>query len=301
MGEETTDLQRPNGQKQRAVERYKVRRMRESLRGVHERCQRREPVSFVSAGNTQLDEILGGLRRKRVTVLGAETSFGKSSFAMMVIDEGDRAGKRILYVSAEDDETSCAKRIAARRTGIAGIKLRDERLDDAERDLLHRYANEASLLPWFLDAIGMGAEEASKRVAELCAEEDYDLVIVDYLQCFKAKAQDRRNEVTTVARLFADAVKSKNAAGLFLSQIVRPDRAVGKNWKPGMHDLKESGDIENMAEHILIGWTSAPRQTPTMGDERQHFIDVAKNKDGPRYHQPIRLPFNETTASFVRL
>ena len=35
--------------------------------------------------------------------------------------------------------------------------------------------------------------------------------------------------------------------------LKRPETG-NPNKEPDLHDLKESGDIENMAEHVVLGW-----------------------------------------------
>lgn len=273
-----------------------VRTLYEVLHGVYQRVTSEEPRVFVSTGNHELDELIGGYRPGRITVVGASTSWGKSSFSIMAFDEGTRLGKRILIVSGEDGEDLYGKRIAARRGDINAFRLRDHDLRDHEKERLLYEAEKAERVPFFIDGVGKPAERLAKMVSDLCAEEPYDLVIVDYIQAFKCdrRCQDRRNEVTHIARCFVDAIKGANTAGLVLSQIKRLED--GK--VPTMHDLKESGDVENMAEHVLMGYCETEQDAQTGEEHRNRFAIVAKNKDGPVVSNAIALPFDGRTASF---
>jgi hypothetical protein len=270
-----------------------VRTLEESLRLVYERCQRPEPQPSCSACHLALDRAMGGFRRGRVAVVGAVTSWGKSSYALLVANRAIRSGKRVLFVSAEDDEITCAKRIASLRGDINAMRLRDEHLTDCEHASLFEIVATAEKAPWFLNGIGKGAERLAALVSEVCAEHQHDLVIVDYLQAIAAKAQDRRNEVSTVARLLTDAIKTGGAAGLLLSQIKRLD---GRD--PTMHDLKESGDVENMAEHIMLGTSGDGTDSRTGQPELKRYLELVKNKDGPTGGGRIWMPFESATASF---
>jgi hypothetical protein len=285
----------PEPPKDQVWKKHGVRSLYDVLHGVYQRVTSPEPRVFVSTGNENLDQIIGGYRPGRITVVGASTSWGKSSYAIMACDDGMKAGKRVLLVSGEDSEDLYGKRIAARRGDINAFRLRDHELRDHEKDRLLYEAEHAERVPFFIDGVGKPAEVLATMVAELCAEQPYDLVVVDYLQAFKCirRCQDRRNEVTHIARCFVDAIKGANTAGLVLSQIKRLED--GK--APTKHDLKESGDVENMAEHVLMGYCTS--EVDKSGETRlERFIVVAKNKDGPVIAEAIPLPFDGRTASF---
>jgi len=130
-----------------------------------------------------------------------------------------------------------------------------------------------------------------------------ELVICDYVQRFRtSKFQgDRRNQVTYVAETLSDAIKASGAAGVLLSQLKRIE-----GREPTMDDVKESGDLENMAEHVLLGHKVKKSQDKFAGPAPddgswKRFIACPKNKDGPVTAGKIELPFNEVTASFVRV
>lgn len=278
--------------KEPSWKRLGVRTVYEVLHGVYNRVIAPESRVFVSTGNAEIDALIGGYRPGRVTVLGASTSWGKSSFSIMGFDEGTRAGKRVLIVSGEDGEDLYGKRLAARRANLNAFRLRDHDLSEREKNDLLYVAEKAEHVPFFIDGVGKSAEHLAKMIEELCREEPYDHVIVDYIQAFRcdARKQDRRNEVTHIARCFVDAIKRANASGLILSQIKRLED--GKI--PTRHDLKESGDVENMAEHVLMGYVEKIDE-----HTRQRLLIVDKNKDGPLSADPVALEFDERTASFV--
>jgi KaiC/GvpD/RAD55 family RecA-like ATPase len=277
-----------------AWQRFGARRVADTMQVVWEEQQRKEPPPSVSTTHAELDRVIGGFRRGFNTVLGATTNWGKTSFTIAVVDEALRAGKRGLIVSCEDVEVVYGRRLASRRSGLNAMKMRDATLSVIEKDRLFEWVNAAEEIPWFLPAIGKSAEWIAAAITALCAEWDYDIVVVDYLQKVHTKAQDRRNEVSRVSDLIGSAIKQGNAAGLLLSQIKRLES--GK--QPGKHDLKESGDIENAAEHILIGCMGKSTDSYSGKQVEQRYLKVDKNKDGPQFGDPIWMQFEESTASF---
>ena len=270
-----------------AWERYGARRVKDTFQDVYNAVTATEKVEALGALHPALNDTMGGFRRGFVCVLGAVTNWGKTSYALAVIDEALRAGKRPLFISCEDVEVVCGKRLIARRTGINATALRDGDLTEEDRGRLMDATGRAEDVPWFLDCIGKPAEYIAAAILAMCAEWQHDLVVVDYLQKVHTKAQDRRNEVSIACDLIGNAIKRGNAAGLVLSQIKRLE----KGTEPGKHDLKESGDVENAAEVVMIGFM--------MKGERA--IKVDKNKDGPQMTHAATLRFDEETASFQKV
>jgi replicative DNA helicase len=281
-------LDDPEQPSEPAAKRYGARSMAELLDAVVVRAETQRPERGVTCGNADIDEAIGGFRRQRVTIVGAETSFGKSSFAVMCADEGIKAGAGILLVTGEDGPDTYGQRIMARRADVNALRLRDNVLLEEDIAKMKATAALAQKTPFFIDGIGKQAEYLARAIRDVCAENAIALVIVDYVQAFSCakRCQDRRTEVTHIARTFVDAIKSANAAGLLLSQLKRPDKSVSP---PTMHDLKESGDLENMAEHVLLGHLE-------QNGERVFYI--GKNKDGVRGTDRVPVKFNTKTASF---
>lgn len=276
-----------------AVGRYGVVTVKEAFHCALARAQSRERAVGFTTGHFELDEMIGGIRRSRVVTVGATTNWGKSSFAIMVVDENDQRGVRCLIVSGEDSRDLYENRLVCRRAGIHALKLRDGECSDADVRAISLFEARAMATPFVLPGVGKPVEMLTKAIREVIREEGIQLVVVDYLQCFRfqRRAQDRRNEVTDVARAFGDAIKGEGAAAVFLSQLRRLENP---NHVPSMHDLKESGDIENESDHILIGYW---RDHET--DQEKRYISVEKNKDGPVSSEEILMPFDKRTASFV--
>ena len=289
----------PEPATERPWERFGAATMYRMLRSIADRPLSSGPVPRVSTCSIELDRIMRGFRRGHITTLGAVTSWGKSSWSLMVADEAQKDGKRALIVSTEDPESTYATRLAARRCKLNATKVDDNDLTEQQRIQIGVAADRAPDLPFFLSAIGKPIEWIAQALDVILRHGDYDLAILDYLQaagCDK-KTQDRRNEVTYAARTFADVVKACNCSGLVLSQIKRLERP---GLRPTMHDLKESGDIENMSEHILIGYTEGGKDSRDGTNEEKRFLSLEKNKDGQKSRDGIFLPYEYGTASFIR-
>ncbi len=275
-----------------------IRSVRELLDAVVTKAESSTPQRGVPCGHGFLDNAIGGFRHGHVTVLGATTSWGKSSFAVMTANQAMKMQCSVLLVSGEDTEATFGARIMAARARISALSLRDCSTSAEEKKRMRLALDSAETEPFFLNGIGRTAEELANVITETSKTLPFDLIIVDYLQAFTcaAKKQDRRNEITHIARTFVDAIKNSGSAGLIFSQLKR----LAPDAEPTMHDLKESGDIENMAEHVLIGFgKKAEDEQANQVDCYRRYVTVEKNKDGPKLLTPIRMPFDLFTASFT--
>lgn len=266
--------------------------MRDMFNAVVERARLGVPEFGVSTCHPVLDDLIGGFRKGKITALGARTSFGKSSYLIMVMDEAMRAGHRCILVSSEDSEDTFGQRFMARRASVNASRLRVNKCSDGEIQRMESRAKQAEVAPFFINAVGRNVEDVCEYLAELCKSEPPALVAFDYLQAMRTRrrSQDRRNEVTHIAQEIGSTIKNIGAAGIVVSQFKRPDTG-NPNKRPTMFDLKESGDIENMVEHVILGH----RENGSL------LINVAKNKDGPMPEQDeewLELPYDIVTASF---
>src|SRR5690606_13093960 len=228
------------------------------------------------------------------SLLGAGTSWGKTTFSIMTTDGNELAGAPILYIAGEDERMMYAKRFLARRGRLNAMRLRDNDVDEQDLAAAVRLASTAADRPIVLNGIGKPVEYLCKAIRELSKELGIKFVVADYVQRFKTerRLQDRRNTVTYVAERLSDEIKLAGASGLILSQLKRIE-----GRKPTMDDLKESGDLENMAEHVLLGYRE--KSGTWQGEDTfRRMLIVAKNKDGPISAADIDVPFDEVSASF---
>jgi hypothetical protein len=283
---------------QSATERYGVVELRSLCFEVLEEAKAGKVKQGHTTGHYAIDAVLAGLRPEHVTLLAAPTSWGKSSFGVMIADENLKVNVPVLVVTVEDSKIMYGKRIVARRAKVNALNLRDNTCDRSELQAIEAAARAAQSEPFLLSGVGKTVEYVGRAIRELVAERKIGVVVCDYIQRFRTNkhAGDRRNQVTYVAEVLSDAIKSSGASGVLLSQLKRTDGRV-----PTMDDVKESGDLENMAEHVLLGHKEQEKKARWEGDPEppwKRTLWVPKNKDGPTSTGQIECPFNEVTASF---
>lgn len=268
------------------------------LHGSLSRATARDRHVYGTSGHYRIDQATGGLRPGDVWVIGADTSWGKSSLAVMIADENLKLGKRALIVSAEDSEANYGDRLLRRRSRVPAERIRHRQLTAADHDAMAAVVAKGEALPVFIDARGRPVEWLAPRCKLAIVEHSIDIVIFDYVGAFvgKLRQQDRRNMVHYIARVLTDIAKTAvpgGIAGVILSQLTPSD----EESIPGKYAIRDSKDLTQMSEVTLIGFL-APRDIPEKGIAKgERCIRLAKVKEGPAGGL-VRLAWCPATACF---
>jgi len=272
--------------------------VRDLLQSSLARATTRDRRVYGTSGHHRIDEVTGGLRPGDVWLVGADTSWGKSSFAVMLADENMKRGKRVLIVSAEDSEATYGDRLMRRRAGVNASNMRHQRLTAADHDAMAAVVAAGEPLPVFIDARGKPVEWLAPRCKRAIVEHGIDIVVFDYVGAFvgKLQQQDRRNQVHYVARVLTDVAKTAKPGGIsgvILSQLTHGD----EETVPGKYAIRDSKDLTQMSEVTLIGFIS-PEAVPKAGIQKgDRCVKLAKVKEGP-VGSKVRMAWNEVTACF---
>ena len=86
-----------------------------------------------------------------------------------------------------------------------------------------------------------------------CKNQDFDLVVIDYLQLVKANKSynNRVSEVGDVSKGIKALAMELKIPVIALSQLNRTKNATDE---PTISDLRESGDIEQDASNVMLMW-----------------------------------------------
>jgi hypothetical protein len=281
-----------------AVNPATVAPLRQSIANEVKRMLGGRRAKGCSTGSVALDKCTGGLRGGDVWVIGAPTSWGKSSYLCSLFRMALAQDMRMLIVSGEDPIGLYSQRIITGLTGVSAWHARESMLLQDDRAKVSNVLSGLPDFPFFLDAVGRSADAVAADIRSTLACDERPgsnwIVAIDYLQVFKSavKHQDRRNEIVHCSRVFTDAIKRSGAAGVMFSQITIVD---------GKPKMREAEDIENAAEVALFGQRE---QSATMDKdgrkaglrEERSFL-VRKIKNGPSGFQ-IPLSWDANSASF---
>ncbi len=257
-------------------------------------------------GMDELDEMLGPIVPGMSILLGAETSWGKSTLAVAIADENRRAGRTAVIVSFEDVDQLYGDRLLARRAAVNALRLRDRKLRDYEMARVARVVSEAESAPILMNAIGRTAECVARDIKLAAEERSVDLWIFDYIQAvgIERPYQDRRNELREAAAVLRTTCRATGSASILLSQLTKEDPR--DDHPPTRDMIRDCRDLSNSADVVLLGWQPQTRKAITELEERTNrslcadpgdrLLIVDKNKNGPR--GAMRLHWDPESASF---
>jgi replicative DNA helicase len=282
--------------------------IKEELKGAYERIERlhRDGESAklrgVATGFFQLDDILSGLQRSDLIIVGARPSNGKTAFVLDIARYAAVKNHEVVGIfSLEMSREQVTDRLIAAEAGVDLWKLRTGRLKDETDFQMIQVAldrlNHSSL--FIDDTPSPNIVQIRAMARRLQAEQkSLSLLIVDYLQLL----QPRKNyesvvqQVTEISRGLKALARELNVPVVAVSQL---SRAVDQREAriPRLSDLRESGSIEQDADVvILLNPKNRGSDTPSADSENIIEIRVAKHRNGPL--GVVELFFDKQKVSF---
>lgn len=267
-----------------------------------------ERYAAISAGVTpglpsgfrDYDELTGGFHPSDLVVLAARPGVGKSSLALCIAAQIAEQRGRVLFFSLEMSRDQLLDRMAAIRTGLNLMSIRQMQLNEDHLRLFIEALGWADTLPIAIDdrsALGLHAIR-SAVLRDQAAYEPPALVIVDYLGLMcESRPQSRYEEVSKIARGLKNLAKELNVPVLALSQLSRAVEG-RTSHVPMLSDLRESGEVEQAADQVVFIYREEmyDRETDKKGIAELH---IAKHRHGPIGVIPMR--FDATTTRFMTL
>ena len=264
----------------------------------------------ILTGFNEMDEILGGLSRSDMIILGARPSLGKSTLAMNVALNAAKTGAHAGVFSLEMSREQLALRILAADAEIDAHRLRFGVYTQAEEGRIIDSIGQLSELPVYIDDTPFqGLVEMRSKARRLSLEHGLDLLIVDYLQLIQGGSggNNRVQEIGEISRSLKGMARDLNVALLTCSQLSRVvEHRPGH--RPQLSDLRDSGSIEQDADVVMFIHREDRDYTEDEWD--QQFpgrlyprniaeIIVAKHRNGPT--GAIKLFFRDTIVRFDSL
>ena len=259
------------------VERQSVRRMNmeQMLQSFWQRHT--TPHRYMTWGLSKLDEQLF-VDLGDMVVLGGYPSAGKTALAVTFAYHQSEV-KRVGFYSLETSRYKLADRLISNLAGIEMAAIKRGALTEAE---WAQAANSApKIIKHQMDLIDASGMTAADIRADALANR-YQIVYVDYLQIVEPETRkaNRTEQVASISRAFQQMAHTNGILTVALSQLSRSEktRDESKVIEPTMSDLRESGQIEQDADAILLLYL----EDPSKPNESRRVLKLAKNKDGER-------------------
>lgn len=203
-------------------------------------------VQGVPTGIADLDKLTHGLQAGQLVILAARPAMGKSTLAMNI---AEHAG-RVLFFSLEMPRAQVEDRLFA---SLARIPLEEVRAGRAAHNENFRagYDRFRDSRIWIDETPGLYPAQIRARARHQKRRYGLDLIVVDYLQLMRCKAENKTNEIGEISRSLKEIAKELHVPVLALSQLNR-NLEQRQDKRPILSDLRESGSIEQDADIVAF-------------------------------------------------
>ncbi len=255
----------------------------------------------VPTGFPELDNILSGLQKSDLVVLGARPSLGKTSLMLDIARQAAvNHGQAIGIFSLEMSREQIIDRLISAEAQVPLWKLRTGRLsDDTDFELIQKSLDTLSKANIYIDDTPAPNILQMRAMARrLQASHGLNLIMVDYLQLIQPRAgsDNAVQQITEISRGLKNLARELKIPVLALSQL---SRAVDQRdiKVPRLSDLRESGSIEQDADVVMFIYRK-DRDKMSLSPEEENMAEIiiAKHRNGPL--GTVRFKFDAEKSSF---
>src|SRR5438128_3377699 len=232
-----------------------------TLESIEKLFENKGAITGVSTGFRDLDKLTSGLHSSEMIVIAARPSMGKTALAMNIVEHAAIQLKLpVAIFSLEMSAQQLVQRMLCSRSRVNLAKTRDGFLAEADFPKLTHAASKLAEAKIFVDdSAGLTILELRAKARRLKAQQDVQLIIVDYLQLLRStsrRAQDNRQlEISEISAGIKGLAKELKIPIIVVAQLNRQPEA-RSGGKPRLSDLRESGSIEQDAD--LVGLLVRP-------------------------------------------
>lgn len=212
----------------------------------------------IQTGLRDLDAAIGGLRQAELTVIGANTSRGKSALAGQIAYAGAAEGALVAYFSYEMRGDQIIRRLVSAQTDIRYADIINNRTtaqEDARAQFMVSQIADSGLHICDIRGRNIIQVKAEIRMLEARKKRKVGLMVFDHIQLMHGRRQsysNRHSELTEISGDIAEYSLESNVPMIALSQLNR-DNQKRKDGRPELGDLRECGAIEeNSANTWLV-------------------------------------------------
>ncbi len=228
----------------------------ESFTKLEELYNRKQHITGVPTGFSELDYKTAGLHGSELILVAARPAMGKSAFALNIAANAALRGNApVAIFSLEMSKDQLVNRILCSEAMVDSNKIRTGKLEEDDWVKLAGAIGPLSESEIFIDDTpGISIMEIRTKCRKLKMEKNIGLVIIDYLQLVQSsnkRNSSREQEISEISRSLKILAKEINVPVIALSQL---SRAVEQrpDHRPMLSDLRESGAIEQDADIVMF-------------------------------------------------
>ena len=290
---------------------YKVRHIKElndEFIGYLKKLKASEGgVTGIATHYQGLDQITTGLKQGQLIVLAARPGVGKTTLALNIAHNVTMRSKLpVLIFSLEMTNLELLLRLVCADSYLESSKIQKGYINQKDMKKIYDSCSRLYASQLYLDdSATLNSWELKQRARRLASnlktqEKKLGLIIVDYLQLMteSTRFENRQLEVSNISRTLKSIAKELELPVLAVSQMNRAIEQRGKDYRPQLSDLRESGAIEQDAD-IVIFIHREEIYNKDIPESEKGFAEliIAKHRAGPV--GKVKLAFQKEKNIFM--
>lgn len=253
---------------------------------------------------TDLDTLLGGLKKTDLVIVAARPAMGKTSFCINIAERAaTKHGCSVAVFSLEMSNIQLSARMLFSKADVDQSRAKRGKITEAEWAKIRDAMNGIMDAELYLDDTpGITVAEIRGKCRRLQRERGLDLIVVDYIQLMQSstssRQENRQQQISEISRQLKGLAKELDVPVVAISQLSRAAVA-GRNErepkKPDLSHLRESGALEQDADVVLFIHRPS-YYDPENSNKLLALAIVAKHRNGPVGE--VKLGFKDSSTLF---
>ncbi len=258
--------------------------LKEVMKIIEERAENKSLLTGIPTGLRELDKMSSGFQNAELIILAARPSVGKTALALNLASHiAIKENIPVLFFSLEMHWESLIFRLLSAESRIDGNRIRSGYIKEDEWVGLTSAVSRLTEAPFYIDASpAMTIFELRAKARRMKKKYDIGVIFADYLQLIRGpQVQTREQEVAAISRALKSIAMELNIPIVALSQLSRQPARRGKDSKPILSDLRESGAIEQDADFVMFIHRADQFEKSSESPEEKAELIIAKQRNGP--------------------
>jgi replicative DNA helicase len=253
-------------------------------------------------GFPAFDNDAGGITKGEVTVLAGGAKMGKTTLMLSIALDAAMRGLRVAIFSLEMTQSEVTRKLLTMLTGIPAKVFKTG--DFTPRQSADMVTQIGVLAKMHIDIIDeyqmLSPLQLKRRLAQLTAKADYDLVVVDGLWLMRGDEETRERHVE-VGQIMQGLTGIAKDTGLPILLMHQYKQAVDirKDKTPTIYDLAESAAVQRTGQMIL-GMYRASYFDRDDGDTDTSLYVLAERSGDGIMGSHYEIPYDQTHQRYWR-
>jgi replicative DNA helicase len=247
-------------------------------------------MTGVSTGFTELDKMTSGLQPANLVIIAGRPSMGKTAFCLNIAEHVAIKEKRpVVFFSLEMSEQEIGLRLLCSQARINVRSVREGFLSRKSWPTITNVASQIASAPLYFDFSTspsiLDIRSSARRWAHEMNQKNNPLalIVIDYIQLLHGggAVESRQQEISEISRSIKGLARELQVPVIALSQLNRRPEDRGREGRPQLSDLRESGALEQDADVVAAIFREEVyrRDDPDLKGKAKLF--VLKQRNGP--------------------